>query len=210
MRTDERYEGEVHPCLGKDCMQCETCIYDRPLEDVLPKPKEHKTVPPNRNCNYCGYLIKQFKDRGDTIFNACCSKVRIEASTYSRPRTIDFRLKEGDDIETPHWCPKLKEATRLSSEPKHVSSDTNITYTERRNRLKALPPHLDWNQITPGKTYLIPSILGRKRKLLIVKYKTEFTLVCNEILDNGNTADFITNIFKTDIDTNFIVEYKKF
>lgn len=206
MRTDERYEGDMHPCLGKSCTLCETCIYDKPLGGVLPSQKEYKTITPNGKCNYCGYLIKQYRDKGDTVFNACCSKARIDVSNFSRPRTIDFRLEDGMDIETPKWCPKLKEASVQFSE----SNSPSLTYTERRNRLMSLPPHLDWSQLEPGKTYLIPSILGRKRKLLLAKYKTEFTLVCNEIMEDGKTSDCITNIFKTDVDTNFIVEYKKF
>ena len=198
----EVYNGEIHPCLGKNCLQCETCIYDKPLDDVVkPKKKKSECV-----CNYCGYLIKQFRDKGDKIFNACCSKAKIEAPNYSRPRTIDFRLTDDMDIETPGWCPKFKEAKMASSE----SKSTGLTYSERRDRLKALPPHLDWNQIEVNKMYVVPSILGRKRKILFAKFKTTYTLVCNDVDENGNVTDIITNIFKTDIDSNFIVEYKKF
>ena len=199
------YDSYTHPCYGKDCMECETCIFDRPLEEA---PKEHKTLRADETCNYCGYLIKQYGDRGgEKRFNACCSKERIEGSRYSRPRTIDFNLTDLMDIEKPEWCPKLKENVKPSGEtPLAVS----LTYTEKRDRLKALPPHLDWSQIEVGKKYVIPSILGRRRKILQSKYKTEFTLVCNEVKEDGTLSSDIINIFKTDIDTNFIVEYKNF
>lgn len=200
MRTDNRYEGDIHPCLGKDCMQCETCIFDKPLEEVT------KKLRPDETCNYCGYLIKQFKDRHDVIFNACCSKAKIETPTCTRPRTIDFRLTENSDIEKPAWCPKLTEEKEKSKK----DGGHDMTYAEKRDRLKALPPQLDWSQLTPGKKYVIPSILKRKRKILYLKYKTEFTLVFNDIKEDGTITNDIINIFKTDIDTNFIVEYKNF
>ena len=153
-----------HQCEGKDCLTCKTCIFDEPLED------DYNTSPlrADKLCNYCGYLIKQYKDHDSKCFNACCGKEKIEFSEYSRPRTIDFRVYEG------------------------------------------LAPHMDWSQFTPGKTYVIPSILGKKRKILLLKYKTDFTLVFNNVKEDGTVLDIITNIFKTDIETNFIVERKNF
>jgi hypothetical protein len=192
-----------HQCEGKDCLTCKTCIFDKPLED------DYNTAPlrADKLCNYCGYLIKQYKDHDSKFFNACCGKEKIEFSEYSRPRTIDFRVYEGDDIKKPVWCPKLKEDTNKGTN--EVDSQ-KLTYTERRNRLKNLAPHMDWSQFTPGKTYVIPSILGKKRKILLLKHKTDFTLVFNDVKEDGTVLDIITNIFKTDIETNFIVERKNF
>ena len=184
-----------HICEGKDCTTCETCIFDEPLKDGHEKP----TLSADKTCNYCGYLMKQYKEHGSKIFNACCGKERIKFSDYSRPRTIEFRLVEGDDIKKPIWCPKFKEEKKET-----------LTYTEKRDRLKKLPPQMDWSQFTPGKKYVIPSILGKKRKILFLRYKTDFTLVFNDIKDDGAVSDIITNIFKTDTEVNFIVELKNF
>lgn len=203
--------GDIHPCEGKDCMMCETCIFDVPLDEDL-NPIEQKVLKAEDTCNFCGYLIKQYRDRGDTIFNACCGMSRIDMSTYSRPRTIEFRKKETDDIEKPSWCPKLNGATGIVVNCSH--SDTTgkekLTYIQKKNKLKSLPNHIDWSEIEVGKTYVVPSILGKKRKIVMPTCKTEFTLTCYNVEENGKITNDVTNIFKTDIDVNFIIERKKF
>jgi hypothetical protein len=186
-----------HLCEGKDCSACVTCVFDEPLKDDY----KDITLKADKTCNYCGYLIKQYRAHGSEFFNACCSKERIEFSEYSRPRTIEFRLVEGDNIKKPIWCPKLKEKGK---------EERTLTYTEKRNKLKELPSQMDWSQFSPGKKYVIPSILGRKRRILLLKYKTDYTLVFNDVNEDDTVSDVITNIFKTDVETNFIVEYKKF
>jgi hypothetical protein len=108
---------------------------------------------------------------------------------------------EGQDIKKPIWCPKLKEKDK---------KERTLTYTEKRNKLKELPSQMDWSQFSPGKKYVIPSILGRKRRILLLKYKTDYTLVFNDVNEDDTISDVITNIFKTDVDANFIVEYKNF
>ena len=197
----------LHPCIGKDCSMCETCIYDEPLENLYSKKTED--LSPGNSCNYCGYLIKQYNGANDTIFNACCSKSVIETENARRPRTIDFRLTDVMLIKKPFWCPKLKEETR-GTESFNASNKERLTYNEKKDKLKSLPPQLNWNQLTVGKKYVVPSILGRKRKLLTLIAKTDFTLVFKDIKPNGQISDEITNIFKSDIETNFIVEYKNF
>jgi hypothetical protein len=202
---------DIHPCEGKDCMNCETCIFDVPLDDKL-NPIEAKPLRADETCNFCGYLIKQYRDRGDTIFNACCGMCRIDSSTYSRPRTIDFRLKETDDIKKPEWCPKLKGATGIIVNGTETPSEAKErkTYTQRKQELEALPNHLDWEDIRVGKVYVIPSILGKKRKIVMPTFKSDYTLTCYEVEPNGNVTSHMTNIFKADIDVNFMIERKKF
>lgn len=201
----------IHPCEGKDCLMCDTCIFDVPLDENL-NPKEERRLRADETCNFCGYLIKQYKDRGDTIFNACCGMCRIEASTYSRPRTIDFRKKETDDIEKPSWCPKLHGATGIIATGTQAPTVTtgSSTYAQKRDKLKSLPNHLDWSEIEVGKVYVVPSILGKKRKILMPTYKSDYTLTCYDVEENGKVTLNVTNIFKTDIDTNFIIERKNF
>lgn len=202
---------DIHPCEGKDCMMCETCIFDVPLDDKL-NPIETRPLRADEICNFCGYLIKQYRDRGDTIFNACCGMCRVEASNYSRPRTIDFRLKATDDIKKPEWCPKLHGATGIiatGTEPPSVTKE-KMTYTERKQKLQSLPNHLDWEDIRIGKVYVIPSILGKKRKIVMPTFKSDYTLTCYEVEVNGSVTSHITNIFKSDIDVNFMIERKKF
>lgn len=198
---------EIHPCEGKNCINCETCIYDKPLDFNI---KENKKLMPDEICNYCGYLIKQYKGHNDTIFNACCSKTRIESSNYSRPRTIDFRLTETSDIKRPDWCPKIAQKTITDGASKITRASEYNSYTAKRDKLKSLPNHLDWVDIKVGRIYIVPSILGRKRKIVQPTFKSEFCLVCNDVAEDGKILNSVTNIFKTDIDVNFIVERKKF
>lgn len=201
---------EIHPCEGKNCIDCETCIYDKPIESGLPE----KKLMPDEVCNYCGYLIKQYKDHNDTIFNACCSKCRIETANYARPRTIDFRLNETNDIKRPEWCPKKAQdliRDSVSHTPPIVTrADEYNSYTAKRNKLKELPNHLDWGDICIGKIYIVPPILGRKRKIIKPTFKSEYCLTSKDVGEDGKVLNSITNIYKTDIDVNFIVELKNF
>ena len=198
--------------MGKNCTMCETCIYDMPIEDVV-SPTRPMVLRADETCNYCGYLIKEsIGGHNDKYFNACCGKSLIKTTNCSRPRTIDFRLTEGMDIEKPDWCPKSKgsESEYVVQSKETSAPQAYLSYSERRSRLTKLPPHLDWNQITVGNTYVVPSILGRERKVLFLKFKSDYCLVCNKVQEDGTVTNEAINIFKSDIDTNFIVEYKNF
>ena len=210
-----------HPCQGKDCRLCETCIYDEPIPDNGAKsPKALDKI-----CNYCGYLVKSYKEHGDVKFNACCGKHIIESGDYVRPRTIRFNVEgDNEDIPKPDWCPKV-----LSNSPSptvtiapSVSNENNSgttppssasfyeSFTERRKVLSKLPSHLEWDDFKEGELYVIPRIINQKVKVVKIIDKNDYTIRCIVVNDNGQESNYYHNVYKQDLDAKFIVKYHNF
>lgn len=123
-----------HPCVGKSCEECETCIFDMDIDEIQPSRKsplkaanncgqlvkcftgyqcdscefnEYKNNSDmNECCNKCPNLIKNFLGDDRLVFNACCGKVIIDYGEYTRPRVIKYKTGQMLQIDTPDWCPK--------------------------------------------------------------------------------------------------------
>jgi hypothetical protein len=86
-----------------------------------------------------------------------------------------------------------------------------LTYSEKRELMKELPKHLEWDEIEEGKTYVIPRIMSQLRKIVKVSSKTSGVCVCHEINEStGNEYSYSCNIYPSDLDAVFITEYRKF
>ena len=205
-----------HPCEGKDCRECNTCKFDEPIPVHEPPKPEATKVLPSSLCNYCGYLIKNYRDHGDIKFNACCGRSIIRTEDCTRPRTISYRIEEKTLIPIPDWCPKLMDTPNggnahitRAEEVKPQKTEYEI-YQEKRSKLERLPNHLDWEDIKEGKIYVIPRIIKQVGKVVRAVCKTEYTLRCIALDDNLKETSFYHNVYRADLDANFIVEYHKF
>ena len=209
-----------HPCEGRDCRECTVCKFDEPIPVYEPPKKDETPVTVNGVCNYCGYLIKNYKDHGDTKYNACCGKHLIQSEGTTRPRTISFRLEGPVDIPIPDWCPKLLDSpiSRVPQVMTHISN--NLTnqpektayeiYQEKRKKYEALPIHVQWEDIKEGKIYVIPTIIRQKGKVVLAVAKTEYTLRCVTLDKDLKETSYYHNVYRQDLDARFIVEYHKF
>lgn len=218
-----------HPCQGKKCNECETCIYD--VELFVEKPMESQTNTSNY-CHFCKDLIKNYIGDDRSKFNACCNRVLINLSNGQRPRIIAANIYQTDIINKPTWCPKergvnkeyyttneLSNTIRRSlPSPSTVSTNVNtnsnitrpMTYSEKREKLMSLPKHLAWEEIEEGEIYVIPKILSQSRKLVKIIMKTDFIIRCVEIDENGEEKQYLTSIYPKDIDTVFITKALKY
>ena len=199
--------NEDHPCFGKSCEGCQTCMFDEPIPDtslrLLPR------------CNECGYLIKQFDDRHRS-FNASCAKHMIISENIERARIIQRNITSNEaPIYKPDWCPKIITATPTQPTSLLLPAVINkpVTYddyVEKRNKMKELPSVMDWKNINEGDMCVVPRILRQKRKLVLVKERTDYVLKCVELNEEFQPTSNYINIYSNDIDVQFIVKIHKF
>jgi hypothetical protein len=211
-RINFNYE---HPCFGRNCTQCETCRYDEPIPDKPPVKVLAQYIAPT--CNKCGYLIKKYRDKETLLFNATCGKYLIQTGGTDRNRIIAYNVSPHVGIEIPDWCPKIADKntpkpTQLAL-PTPSQSSASLEYDQyvkKRKELEALPSVIDWKTIKAGDICVVPRILRQKRRILLVKERTEYVLKCIELDDNFNPTSTYTNIYSNDIDVKFIVKHHKF
>jgi hypothetical protein len=120
-----------------------------------------------------------------------------------------------ENIYRPDWCPKIVETSPPKptlSLPAVISSKpvTYDDYIEKRNKMKALPPAMDWKTIREGDICVVPRILRQQRKILLVKDRTDYVLKCVELDENLQPKSSYVNIYSNDIDINFITKLHKF
>ena len=223
--------GEGHPCAGKDCLQCETCIFDRDLFEDGITPNERK-VKENKNnmcsrrlCNECPNLNRETEHCPTGTFDASCKKVSYHAFGKTHPRRIDYALSPNQSIISPNWCP-LNEGTssqKLLPSPQEIrpkpqdtgphSSTTPAytSYSDRRDKMKELKKHLEWDDIKEGNIYVIPKILNQARKIVKVITKTDLSCICHEISEiTGNEFTYNCTVYPSDLDAVFITELHNF
>ena len=215
-----------HPCRGKDCKDCETCIFDADLfpNGVKPNTKEKLN---NKNdmsalCNKCIHLQRSYENCVNGRFDASCKLVKFEAFGEDRPRRMQYSVSLNDDIVSPNWCPLKKEASNIlnntssSSLPTTTPSSQTSTpaYTsisDRREKMKELPKHIEWKDIKEGGMYVIPRILSQSKKIVKVITKTDMSCICHEISEyTGNEYTYNTTVYPTDLDAVFITELRNF
>jgi hypothetical protein len=85
-----------------------------------------------------------------------------------------------------------------------------MTYSERREKLMALPKRLKWDEIEEGGVYVIPKILSQARKVVRVVMKTDDILRCSEIDEFGKESQVLTSVYPRDIDVVFITKVLKY
>ena len=87
----------------------------------------------------------------------------------------------------------------------------DMTYTEKREKLKELPKHIEWGEIKEGSLYVIPKILSQSRKVVKVIAKTDTCCVCHEISQyTGEEYTYSCNVYPSDLDAVFITELRNF
>ena len=216
-----------HPCYGMSCNECETCIFDRDIfADDKPK-KENMYL--NESCHLCGNLIKNYIGEDRLRFNACCGRSLIGFNSYSRPRVIKAATGPMVPLPPPEWCPKKRGVTKEyitsteaeqdlvrkclpapSTATQNIVQNRPMTYSERREKLMALPKRLEWDEIEEGGVYVIPKILSQARKVVRVVMKTDDILRCSEIDEFGKESQVLTSVYPRDIDVVFITKVLKY
>jgi hypothetical protein len=223
-----------HPCAGKSCTECETCIFDQEL--FLEDTQKKENMDTCTSCHLCGNLIKNYIGDDRLQFNACCGRFMVMFSSYSRPRIIKAKTGPMVPLTPPAWCPKNRGVTQMSVSsamlaqemndkalpaPSQVSSQKEevepivktyktMTYTERREKLMALPKHLKWDDIVEGEIYVIPKILSQARKVVRVVMKSDTLLRCSEIDEYGKESQVLCSVYPRDIDVVFMTKVLKY
>lgn len=225
--------GDGHPCAGKDCLQCETCIFDRDLfeDGITPNERVTKNNKVNNNmcsnsrlCNECINLLRDYEHCSEGKFDAACKAMSYTAFNVTRPRRIDYNLLPNQDISSPTWCPLKNTAAQLllTAEPSSTrplpqntgprpSTTTPSTTYDRREKMKELRKHLAWDDIKEGNMYVIPKILDKSRKVVRVITKTPMSCICHEISEyTGAEYTYNCMVYPSDLEAIFITEMRKF
>lgn len=217
-------------CVGKDCRMCETCIYDEPIELFIPD-KEKKDEKQNkfndkmnsstRLCNDCVNLVKDDAYSRNGAFDAICKACTYQAFGRTNPRKIRFSAQPDEDIVTPQWCPIMQAAMQLAgykpipstspSTPASTTENASLSYTEKRERMKDIRRHVQWDEIEEGKMYVIPKIMSQPRKIVKVITKLELSCICHEISEyTGNEYTYNTVLYPSDLNSILIAELKTY
>jgi len=189
----------------------------------------------NEKCNNCPNLIKNFLGDDRLAFNACCGKVIIDYTNYTRPRVIKYKTGHMLDIECPDWCPKKKGIDKqilkpidsanykdvtnepptppplqLPSTPSTQTTTVPLTYYQKREKMKELPKHLTWDEIKENEIFVIPKLLYQPRKVIRVISKSNFMIRYNEINDRGAESSYVGTMYSSDLETVFITKLHKY
>ena len=126
-----------HPCRGKDCKDCETCIFDEDLFLDKVKPNTRENIMSSKLCYFCANLEKSFEHREPGRFDAACRAVMYDTWNSSRPRRIDYNLSQTQDIVRPTWCP----LNNNKKNPSYVFGEmtTKKFEKEQSKEVKSLP-----------------------------------------------------------------------
>ena len=216
-----------HPCADKNCNECETCIFDQDL--FLENHKNKKDMDVCTSCHLCNNLVKNYIDDDKIQFNACCGRFMVWFNGYSRPRIIKAKTGPMLPLTPPEWCPKNRGVTQMSVSSEMLNKDISkalpaplptkveevktyktMTYTERREKLMALPKHLEWDDIEEDGVYVIPKILSQSRKVVRVIMKNDTLLRCSEIDEYGKESQTLSSIYPKDIDAVFMTKVLKY
>lgn len=194
MSRDVSIFSKDHPCNGKTCKDCVTCIFDEPIPD--------KPIDMRLRCDECGYLVTSYNESGRT-FTASCAKCLINTNNVSRARVIERGIEAGSKVFRPEWCPKVATVTP-------PQSNTYDEYKVKRDKIQSLPSVMNWKDIKEGDMCVVPRILQQKRKLVLVKERNEYVLKCVLLDNNLHPTTTYTNIYSNDIDVKFIVKIHNF
>lgn len=93
---------------------------------------------------------------------------------------------------------------------KLIKSSEHMNYSDKMAMLKELKPRIEWKDIEVGKIYVIPKILYKQRKVVIVKEKTDTILRCKEVDENGKETVFVSTYLPTEVEMLFLVEQRDF
>lgn len=194
---------------------CDTCV-DRDTES-----SDKMT-----SCEKCPKLVKNYLDDSCLAFSAHCDGVKIWCNNSYYPRLLKAKTGPMLPIETPEWCPInkgvdeqiLKPINQETSsqekdvelvEPK-IKSVKEMSYSEKREALGKLPRHIDWDDIKENDIFVVPKILTQSRKVVKIVTKADNLLRCSEINEYGKESNYLTTIFKNDIDAVFITKIHRF
>ena len=221
--------GEIdvnHPCRGKSCEECETCLFDVDIFKDGVKPNKKINL---ESCNFCDSLIRNYVGDYTPQFNACCGRCIIDYGEYSRPRTIVFKVGASVDIKVPSWCPRERGIFKEQIPYKLLNKDNKqlslpykdddkpkkpLTYTEKKELIEdyvksnQIKPHLKWDEIEVGSVYVLPKFLTISRKVIKVMDKLERSIRFVEIEDDGKESTYSQTLWKDDIDAAFLVKLK--
>lgn len=231
----------MQPCGRKDCSQCETCVFDEDLflekEEKNNKEKMANRLC-NLCVNLARSYENRENGRFDVAckvvtFEALGEK-RPRRIDFNVSQTQDIvspnwcPLKSGGLVgqmslpfkpnlankEDNVTKPKAEETSSTVTPSPSTPSDKpfkEMTYSEKREKLKELPKHMEWDDIKEGNFYVIPKILSQSRKVVKVITKTDTCCMCHEISQyTGEEYTYSCNVYPSDLDAVFITELRNF
>lgn len=81
----------------------------------------------------------------------------------------------------------------------------HLLYLEICDRVRAMKPLVDWNEIKEGDIYVIPKILDYGRRVIKVKSKCGEYITC-EITEQGKGTEYFKSIYRSEVSAHLIVK----
>lgn len=129
-------------------------------------------------CNICKYVHRSTMPFRKGLYTASCGASLV----FGFKQSIAHRLKDGDIINTPSWCPLLKERKCKS--------------------FKDIKPIFSFDFIKEGCWYHVPPIDGKKRMDIFIekkyassiRYTQRGSIKCEYMQKTDNAIKFMSNV----------------
>lgn len=140
-------------------------------------------------CNFCPHSSVVTFSTPEERYNLSCEHEKGK-------RLVEVSVKDKYFVTKPSWCPLL-----ASNKPK----EQGLSYNEKLEILKKMPPMIKWEDIKVNKIYHVPQIPGEERKDIIITHKNEYSCTYKVIDSNYNIS---YTIFPSTLMSKFLVEHK--
>jgi hypothetical protein len=146
-------------------------------------------------CNKCEFLLKRKTNYGsNTSSNVYCDINGIL-------KLIEFSIKNDSDIKSPIWCP-IKEETDITEK---INNGEPLTENEKKAILFRHTPIIKWEEIEANQIYHIPSILGDKRRDILITWKGEYSCTFKDLSKNYSSVE---TFYPSTLMSRFLTKHK--
>ncbi len=148
----------------------------------------------NNNCNNCIHLARREAVTSKEFENVYCTKEKTI-------KLIEYRIKKDGDVKKPFWCP-VEEIKKVKVK---IENGEKLTNGEKKTMLMNHTPFIAWEDIEQDQIYHIPSLLGEKRKDVLVTWKGEYSCTFKNLTKGNNATE---TIYPSTLESRFFVKHK--
>lgn len=160
------------------------------------------------SCNTCPYAecVRVKTNMLHTYNNWYCNK-------DNKKMILDISIVNGSKIRIPNWCPLKDSKMIVGSTNKECETGKiqkkYLTYYEKMELLRKLPPQVKWENIKKDDIYHVPPYLDEKRKDIIITSKSDYSCTYKILAQNPKDSNGISyTLYKTTLMSRFIVPHK--
>jgi hypothetical protein len=114
---------------------------------------------------------------------------------------IELSIDDDADIKTPLWCPLKAEADITEK----IKNGVPLSESEKKAILLRHIPIISWDEIEANQIYHIPSILGDKRRDILITWKGEYSCTFKDLSKNYSSVE---TFYPSTLMSRFLTKHK--